>query len=160
MSLPAITFSKDSLSQFRDVITKEWILTNGLGSYASQTVPGLNTRKYHGLLVAALQPPGERTVCLSKLDEDIIVDGDTHRLGSNEFHDAIYPDGYELIEYFSLTPFPTYKYTAGNVEVTKTIFMPNNKNAVEVIYSIQNFNSRAIKIQLYPLLTCRYYHNV
>jgi len=160
MSLPAITFSKDSLHRFRDVITKEWILTNGLGGYASQTVPGLNTRKYHGLLVAALQPPGERTVCLSKLDEDVIVADDTHRLGSNEFHNAIYPDGYKLIEYFSLTPFPTYKYAAGNVEVTKTIFMPNKKNAVAVIYNLQNFNSRDIKIKLYPLLTCRHYHNV
>ena len=160
MSLPAITFSKDSLHRFRDVINKEWILTNGLGGYASQTVPGLNTRKYHGLLVAALQPPGERTVCLSKLDEDLIVADDTHRLGSNEFHNAIYPDGYKLIEYFSLTPFPTYKYAAGNVEVTKTIFMPNKKNAVAVIYNLQNFNSRDIKIKLYPLLTCRHYHNV
>ena len=160
MSLPAITFSKDSLSRFGDVITREWIITNGLGGYASQTVPGLNTRKYHGLLVAALQPPGERTVCLSKLDEDIIVGSDTHRLGSNEFHDTIYPDGYKLIEYFSLTPFPTYKYAAGNVEVTKTIFMPNGKNAVAVIYNLQNYNRRDIKIQLYPLLTCRYYHNV
>ena len=160
MSLPAITFSKDSLHRFRDVITKEWILTNGLGGYASQTVPGLNTRKYHGLLVAALQPPGERTVCLSKLDEDVIVADDTHRLGSNEFHNAIYPDGYKLIEYFSLTPFPIYKYAAGNVEVTKTIFMPNKKNAVAVIYNLQNFNSRDIKIKLYPLLTCRHYHNV
>ncbi|MGE5188420.1 MAG: amylo-alpha-1,6-glucosidase [Betaproteobacteria bacterium] len=160
MSLPAITFSKDSLSHFSDVITKEWILTNGLGGYASQTVPGLNTRKYHGLLVAALQPPGQRTVILSKLDEDIIVGADTHRLGSNEFHDTIYPDGYKLIEYFTLNPFPIYKYTAGNVEITKTIFMPNNKNAIIVIYNLQNFNSRDIKIHLYPILTCRYYHNV
>ena len=160
MSLPAITFSKDSMSRFGDVITKEWILTNGLGGYASQTVPGLNTRKYHGLLVAALQPPGERTVCLSKLDEDVIIGDETHRLGSNEFHNAIYPDGYKLIEYFSLNPFPTYKYATGNVEVTKTIFMPNNKNTVAVIYKLQNSNTRDIKIQLYPLLTCRHYHNV
>ena len=87
---------------FGEVIEKEWLITNGLGSYASSTVLGINTRKYHGLLVAALDPPGNRTVCLSKLDEDVIVGDDVYRLGSNEFHDAIYPEGYKLIKQFSI----------------------------------------------------------
>src|SRR5665648_1099271 len=83
MTLPALTLPKESLLHFGEVIAQEWILTNGLGSYASSTVPGINTRKYHGLLVAALNPPGDRTICLSKLDENIVVGGSTHRLGSN-----------------------------------------------------------------------------
>ena len=73
------------LSRFEQVIDKEWLITNGLGGYASSSVLGINTRKYHGLLVAALHPPGDRTVCLEKLDEDIIVGSDTYRLGTNEF---------------------------------------------------------------------------
>ena len=98
MDLPAITFPKEALSRFGEVIEKEWLVTNGLGSYASSSVAGINTRKYHGLFVAALDPPGNRTVCLSKLDEDVYVDNDIYRLGSNEFHDTIYPEGYKLIE--------------------------------------------------------------
>ena len=76
MKLPALTYPKESLSRFGEVMEQEWIITNGLGSYASSTVLGINTRKYHGLLVAALNPPGDRTVCLSKLDEDVLVGDD------------------------------------------------------------------------------------
>ena len=122
MKLPAITFSKNHLSHFGEVISKEWIITNGIGGYASQTVSGINTRKYHGLLVAALNPPGERTVCLSKLDEDVIVGRRNLPLGINEFHDTIYPDGYKFIKQFSLTPFPTYIYDVGDVEVNQNHF--------------------------------------
>ena len=71
MKLPSITFSQEYFSEFENAVKNEWLITNGLGGYASSTVLGLNTRKYHALLVAALRPPGERTVILSKLDEDL-----------------------------------------------------------------------------------------
>ena len=160
MNLPAITYPKEALSHFGELIEKEWLITNGLGSYASSTVLGINTRKYHGLLIAALDPPGNRTVCLSKLDEDVLVGDDVYRLGSNEFHDVIYPDGYKLINQFSINPFPTYSYVLDNVQVSKTVFMPKNKNAVAVTYKLTNKTNSDVKVRLYPLLTCRYYHTV
>ena len=160
MKLPALTFPKESLLRFGEVIAQEWIVTNGLGSYASSTVPGINTRKYHGLLVAALNPPGDRTICLSKLDENIVVGGSTHRLGSNEFHDLIFPDGYKLIKQFSLDPNPTYMYDGGNFALKKTLFLPKDKNVAVVLYHAKNRNSADLKIRLYPMLTCRYYHTV
>ncbi len=160
MKLPALTFPKESLLRFGEVIAQEWILTNGLGGYASSTVCGVNTRKYHGLLVAALNPPGDRTVCLSKLDEDIIVGDNIYRLGSNEFHNVFFPDGYKLIKRFSLDPNPTYIYDVGNVALKKTLFLPKNKNAAVILYHIKNHNSTDVKVRLYPLLTCRYYHTV
>ena len=136
MKLPAITFTQEALSRFDEVIEKEWLITNGLGGYASSTVLGINTRKYHGLLVAALHPPGDRTVCLSKLDEDVIVGNEVYRLGANEFHDVIYPQGYKLINEFSIAPFPKYTYEFSNFKVDKTVFMPKNKNAVSAIYKV------------------------
>jgi predicted glycogen debranching enzyme len=160
MKLPAITYQKDALLRFGEFIEKEWLVTNGLGSYASSTVLGINTRKYHGLLVAALDPPGNRTVCVSKLDEDVIVGDDVYRLGSNEFHDLIYPDGYKSIGQFTLDPFPTYSYDVGNVEVTKTVFLPKLKNAVAITYKLTNKNNSDITVRLFPLLTCRYFHTV
>jgi predicted glycogen debranching enzyme len=158
--LPSITFGKDALSRFGEVIEKEWLVTNGLGGYASSTVPGINTRKYHGLLVVALHPPGDRTVCLSKLDEDVFVENEVYRLGSNEFKNRIYPEGYKLINQFSINPFPVYNYDLGNVEVSKTVFLPKNKNAVALIYKVQNTNNFGSKVRLYPLLTCRHFHTV
>ncbi len=160
MKLPAIIFQKESFSRFSNLIEKEWLVTNGLGSYASSSLQGINTRKYHGLLVAALDPPGNRTVCLSKLDEDILVGDDVHRLGANEFHDVIYPNGYKLIGQFKIDPFPTYTYDLGTVQVSKTIFMPTHKNAVAIIYKITNKHKSDTTVRIYPLLTCRYYHTV
>jgi predicted glycogen debranching enzyme len=160
MNLPTITYQKESLSHFGELIEKEWLITNGFGSYASSTVLGINTRKYHGLLAAALDPPGNRTVCLSKLDEDVLVNDDVYRLGSTEFHDVIYPEGYKLIEQFSINQFPTYNYDLGNVNVNKTIFMLKNKNIVAIIYRVTNKNNSEVKVRLYPLLTCRHYHTV
>ncbi len=160
MNLPAITYPKESLTRFGEVISQEWLVTNGLGSYASSTLPGINTRKYHGLLVAALNPPGDRTVCLAKLDEDLIVGSRMFRLGSNEFRDIIFPDGYKLINQFSLNPYPTYAYDAGEVALKKTVFLPKQKNAVALLYQVSNRNASAIKVRLYPLLTCRYYHTI
>ncbi len=89
-----------------------------------------------------------------------MVGDDVFRLGSNEFHDVIYPEGYKLINQFSIDPFPTYIYDLGNVQVTKNIFMPKNKNAVAITYNITNKNIVDVKIRLYPLLTCRYFHTV
>jgi predicted glycogen debranching enzyme len=160
MDLPIITFPKEALSRFGEVIEKEWLIANGLGSYASSSVAGINTRKYHGLFIAALDPPGNRTVCLSKLDEDIYVGNEVYRLGSNEFHNVIYPEGYKLLGQFKIDPFPTYSYDLGNVQVAKTVFMPKNKNAVAITYKLTNKNNSYVKVRLYPLLTCRYYHNV
>ena len=160
MKLPALTIPKESLTRFGEVMAQEWIITNGLGSYGSSTVPGINTRKYHGLLVAALNPPGDRTVCLSKLDEDLFVSESMFRLGSNEFGDVIFPEGYQLIREFKLDPYPTYIYDIGNVGVKKTVFLPQQKNAAAILYRISNRNDSDVKLRLYPLLTCRYYHTV
>jgi predicted glycogen debranching enzyme len=160
MTLPAVTLSKEQLLRFGEVIEQEWLLTNGLGGYASSSVLGINTRKYHGLLVAALNPPGERMVCVEKLDEDLLVDNQTFRLGSNEFSDTLFPEGYKLIEEFRLDPYPTYRYNVGNVSLKKTIFLLEKKNAVIVLYQATNHNNTQAKLRLFPLLNCRYYHNV
>ncbi len=160
MYLPVITFQKDALSNFDDVLKKEWIITNGLGSYSSSTILGINTRKYHGLLIAALNPPGDRTVCLSKLDEDIAVGKNTYRFGSNEFQESIFPDGYKLIKQFSVSPFPKYIYETDDVQLEKTIFLPQNRNVVTIVYKIINNAASEITVKIYPLLTCRYFHDV
>jgi predicted glycogen debranching enzyme len=160
MHLPVITYTKEALSRFGEVISKEWLITNGLGGYASSSIPGVNTRKYHGLLVAALNPPGDRTVCLSKLDEDVIVGNATYRFGANEFQDGFFPEGYTLINQFSISPFPTYIYEAGDLTLEKTIVMPQNRNAVAIIYHLQNEAASEATVRLYPLLTYRYFHTV
>jgi predicted glycogen debranching enzyme len=160
MKLPAINLTRDALSRFDDAIEKEWLVTNGLGGYAASTVLGVNTRKYHGLLVAALHPPGDRTVCLEKLDEDVRVGNSIYQLGANEFQDKMYPDGYRLLKKLGISPFPSYTYSLPGIEVRKTIFMPKGKNAVAATYNVLNRSGAEAIIRVYPLLTCRHFHRV
>lgn len=160
MKLPALIYPKQSLERFGEVIAQEWIVTNGLGGYASSTVPSVNTRKYHGLLVAALYPPGDRTVCLAKLDEDLLFSSTILRLGANEFNGGFFPHGYQYLKEFKVDPYPTYTYEAGNIALQKTIFLLQHKNAVAVLYSVANNNASDVTMRLYPMLTCRYYHTV
>ncbi len=160
MRLPAINIAKEALSRFDEAILKEWLVTNGLGGYASSTVLGVNTRKYHGLLVASLHPPGDRTVCLAKLDEEVHVDKNIYALGANEFHGKIFPQGYLFLKEFSVSPFPSYTYAVQGIEIRKTIFMPKRKNAVAVVYKVLNSNDSDVKFRIFPLLTCRHFHSV
>jgi predicted glycogen debranching enzyme len=160
MKLPAINLTQEKLSRYDDTIQKEWLVTNGLGGYAASTVLGINTRKYHGLLIAALHPPGDRTVCLAKLDEEVAVGNSVYPLAANEFDGKIFPRGYLFLKVFALNPFPQYVYQVQDVEVRKTIFMPKEKNAVVVKYTVLNQGFAEAKVRVYPLLTCRHFHSV
>jgi predicted glycogen debranching enzyme len=160
MRLPAINLRQEELSRFDEAVRKEWLLTNGLGGFASSTVLGLNTRKYHGLLIAALSPPGERRVCLEKLDEEIVIGNNIFPLGANEFQGEIFPRGYLFLKEFILNPFPKYVYHVKNVDVEKTIFLLHENNVAVVLYKISNKNSSDVKIRIYPLINCRHFHSV
>ncbi|MGF3522257.1 MAG: glycogen debranching enzyme N-terminal domain-containing protein [Candidatus Bathyarchaeia archaeon] len=157
MYLPTLRFTE--LSNFDDALTKEWLITNGLGGYASTTVLGVNTRKYHGLLVAALHPPVSRTVCLAKLDEEVHLNK-IYLLGANEFHGAVYPKGFMHLTEFSVSPFPKYTYKIDTVHLEKTLFMPYGKNVLIATYRVQNLGGSNVKIRIFPLLTCRHFHHV
>ncbi|MGQ9624959.1 MAG: amylo-alpha-1,6-glucosidase [Candidatus Bathycorpusculaceae bacterium] len=160
MKLPAINLRQEELLHFDEAIQKEWLLTNGLGGFASSTVLGINTRKYHGLLVAALSPPVERRVCLEKLDEEICIGNNIYPLGANEFRGRIFPRGYIFLKEFAMSPFPQYVYDVENVKVEKTIFMLDKKNAVIILYNLENKNDFDVKIRVYPLINCRHFHSV
>ena len=160
MRPPSTRLGKEALSNFDDAIGKEWIINNGLGGYASSTVLGINTRKYHGLLVAAFHPPGDRRVCLVKLDEEVNIGNNIYPLGANEFQNAIFPQGYMFLKEFSVSPFPKYTYTVEDVEVRKTIFMPYEKNAVITIYKVLNRSGSNVRIQVFPLINWRHFHSV
>jgi len=160
MNMPSIVLSNKMLSQFDNAIQKEWTITNGLGGYASSTVLGTNTRKYHGLLVAAFHPPGDRRVCLAKLDEEVSIGNDTYPFGANEFQNGVFPQGYTYLKEFSLSPFPKYVYFVENLKVEKTIFMPFEKNAVVALYDILNKTGFDIKIRIFPLVNWRHFHSV
>jgi len=88
---PQIRMSGDELSRSDELLGSEWLITNGLGGYASSTVLGVNTRKYHGILVAAFHPPRKRMVCIAKLDEELRIGNVFYPLYTNEFQGGDLP---------------------------------------------------------------------
>ena len=139
-------------------LNKEWLITNGIGGYASSTILGANTRKYHGLLVAPLTPPARRYVILSKLDESITLNGRKHDLYTNVGKNYI-SQGFKYLESFQKEILPVFKYKVEDTEISKTICMEHRKNTVEVFYKIRNGQSYA-KLELAPILNYRDFHTM
>ena len=139
----------------------EWLVTNGLGGYASATVSGANTRRYHGLLVAALKPPVGRTVLLSKLEEELEVRGVRYPLSTNEYHDGtINPVGWPLLHSMRFhETIPTFVFNAGGAVVEKTVWMARERNTTYVRYTMRKTPAPAI-LYLRPLVTHRDYHHL
>ena len=115
---------------------REWLETNGLGGFASSTVTGLNTRRYHALLVAAMKPPVERFVLLSKLEETLIVDGQRYELAANQYPGVIHPTGYQFLSDFCLDPFPVFTYEGAGVTLRKSVLMIYGENSTLVTYEL------------------------
>src|ERR1700741_84669 len=95
-------FLKDFTKAYQD----EWLETNGLGGWSSSSVIGCNTRRYHGLLVAATRPPTERMALVSKLDETIVSGEYRFELGTNNYGSVISPKGYDYLISFTKYLFP------------------------------------------------------
>src|SRR5882724_11845013 len=103
--------------------TREWLETNEIGGFASSTISGMNTRRYHGLLVAATKPPVGRMVLLSKFEETLIVDGRRIDLSTNRYPGAIHPQGHLHLKDFRRDPFPVFEYEVDGVLIEKSVFM-------------------------------------
>src|SRR5947207_3164728 len=114
--IPDFEFDGRTLQDLDASLCREWLVANGQGGYASSSVAGANTRRYHGLLVAALNPPLGRAVLLSKLEESVEIiaaDGSvspTFPLSVNLYPDAVYPQGHRCLERFSVLPAPTWTW--------------------------------------------------
>ena len=118
--------------------SREWLCTNGIGGFASGTVAGLLTRHYHGLLVAALQPPLGRTLLVAKADETAEYDGHRYCLGANRWVGGnIDPHGYRDLERFRLDgTTPVWTYALGDALLEKRVFMEPGANTTYVRYRL------------------------
>lgn len=137
---------------------KGWLLTNGLGGFASSTVSGINTRRYHGLLVASIKPPVDRRLLLAKLEEEVFIDEQKYSLFASETVGGYSGRGFDYLHEFRRYPFPVYMFRLKDVFIEKEIIMIKGQNTVLVRYRIINENNRKIRMIVYPLTTSRDYH--
>jgi len=156
-----IRFDQSVCSSLDECLKREWLETNGLGGFASSTIVGLNTRRYHGLLVAATKPPVGRLVLLSKLEESVTVDGHVFELSANEYPETIHPRGFEFLHEFRLDPFPTFVFETGGVRIMKTVFMVQGENTVAAQYELVGpLTGKKVELKVCPLIAFRDFHGL
>ena len=147
---------KITKEKYEEVIKNEWLITNGIGGFASSTISGCNTRKYHGLIVASLGKSGERYLCLSKLNESLIIRGNEHSFSTNECSNFI-EKGYSYQTEFSKVFLPKFTYSVKNIQIEKTLATKYGENKIGITYKIKT-DKDDVLLRLQPLVNFRSFH--
>ncbi len=144
----------ESCQQLESALSREWLLTDGRGGYASSTIVQCATRKYHGLLVAPPASTAKRYLFLSRYEEHLVADGHHFPLSIARYGELWSPQGHLSLESFELVPFPSSLHRIGEAEVRREILMPKGQHAVLVRYSIRG-TTEDVELELRPLLPFR-----
>jgi predicted glycogen debranching enzyme len=147
--------------------TREWLLTNGLGSFASGTVCDAHTRTYHGWLIAALDPPDQRTLLLARIDASIEINGQSFDLGTNVWKSGmVSPLGYQRLRSFDVEPVPTWTWGQSHWQLSRRLLMPHgwlqpnlksspcNRVLIQYLYT----GTETAVLKLRPLIADRVFH--
>jgi predicted glycogen debranching enzyme len=162
MSDPAqIRFGREICGDLASAESREWLVTNGIGGYASGTVAGSLTRRYHGLLVAALQPPVGRTQLVATADELIHYAGADFSLATHRWAGgAIDPKGFLNLESFHLEGVtPVWTYALADALLEKRVWMQQGENTAFLQYTLVR-GSGALELELKALVNYRDFHSV
>lgn len=154
-----IDLDRSLCCDFQAASTREWVITNGIGGYGMGTVAGVLTRRYHGLLIAALNPPLARTLLLTKLDETAIYDAHTYRLYCNEWQpDDIENYGVLYLERFRLDgSIPVWTYTLADAQLEKRVWMQYGANTTYIRYTLTRA-SMNLRLSAKALVNYRDHH--
>ncbi|MGB9465618.1 MAG: amylo-alpha-1,6-glucosidase [Candidatus Acidiferrum sp.] len=166
---PELPIEASSQVQFRREIcgnlpaaeTREWLVTNGIGGFASGTIAGGMTRRYHGLLIAALQPPLGRTHLVAALDETVRYAGAAYALATHRWASgAVDPQGFLYLESFRLEGVtPVWTYALADALLEKRIWMVQGENTTFIHYTLSRA-SGPVEIDLKALVNYRDFHSL
>ena len=150
----------DILQNWDESSQREWLVTNGIGGYASSTLSGANTRRYHGLLVPAFSPPLGRAVLLSKVEEEVRVEDQLYQLSANKYPSVVQPQGFRHLSYYDSRPVPcfTYIFHEETVVLEKRVWMPHGRNTVYLQYTLVKA-PEPVRLGIVPLLAYKDYHS-
>lgn len=150
---PAVSFDRSVASVPATALAREWLETNGRGSYAMGTVAGGHTRRYHGLLTAARRPPVERRQWVNRLADAVLQNGRRVDLSCQQFPDVLQAEGCKVLESFRLDPWPTWVYAWEGGRVEKSVFLRYGEDTAVVTY--RWLSGDAATVEARPLLTDR-----
>ncbi len=158
---PLIDFGPEIAADLPNALRREWLVTNGLGGYASGTVAGVDTRQYHGLLVAALAPPVQRTVLVAGSVDWATYAGERYALSTHEYADGtVDPHGYRNLVGFRLQgALPVWTYALADALVERRVWMAYGSNTTYVRFTVVR-SSGPLELELRPLVTYRDFHSL
>ncbi|MDT8388458.1 MAG: amylo-alpha-1,6-glucosidase [Thiogranum sp.] len=158
--LNRLSLGRDNWDTFEQSMTREWLVTNGIGGFACGTVGGTSTRRYHGLLLAALAPPVNRTLLVADLDVTVHYGSSQYPFFTHEYADGtVDPHGYLQLESFHLDDgVPVWCYAVADALVEKRVLMAPLKNTTYVDFTVLRA-SAALEFEWTPLCTYRDYHS-
>ena len=161
MDQPLVSFGREICGDLSAGLRREWLVTNGLGGYASGTLAGIATRRYHGWLVAALAPPVDRTVLVAGAVEWATYDGRRYALSAHEYGDGtVDPHGYHHLQCFALEgTLPVWTYALANALLERRLWMRQGANTTYVMYRLIA-GSRPVHLEITPLVTYRDFHTL
>ncbi|HXT27219.1 MAG TPA: amylo-alpha-1,6-glucosidase [Candidatus Eisenbacteria bacterium] len=153
-------FGREICADFAAAEQREWLVTNGIGGFASGTIAGSATRRYHGLLFAALNPPAGRTLLVGGLDEIVHIGDQSFELATHRWvSGAVAPDGYRHIESLRLEgAIPVWTYRVGPARIEKRIWMHYGENTTLVRYTLLE-PAPAVDLELKVLVNYRNFHS-
>jgi len=154
--VPPLVVGREACVDYARSSRLEWLETNGRGGFAMGTASGANTRRYHGLLIASLQPPVDRVVTLSRLEETVLAAEGEVPLATNQYPGTLHPSGYRFLEEFRLDPFPTWRFRTAEAVIERRVFLVQGAETVVVLYA----SDRAVRLRIEPLLAFRDYHGL
>lgn len=155
-----IHFGREISGNLFDAESREWLVTNGIGGFASGTVAGGMTRRYHGLLVAALRPPLGRTHLVASLDEVVSYAGATYPLATHHWSSgAVDPQGFRFLESFRLEgATPVWTYALADALLEKRVWMADGENTTFIEYTVTRAGS-PLDISCKALVNYRDFHS-
>jgi predicted glycogen debranching enzyme len=148
--------TKDTCRDFAQSSHFEWLDTNHTGAFAMGTVAGVNTRRYHGLLIASQNPPDDRQSILSRVEETIAFADKSFELATVQYPGVVQPRGFDLLEDFRAGPFPTWRYNLNGAFIQKSVCLLDNEQSVLLSYRA----SHPCQMSLRPMLSLRDYHSL
>ena len=163
MTSPHFTTSIETYGELSPYLSFEWLLTNGIGGFSASSVVDCNTRRYHGVLCAALNPPVGRVISVNRLGEVITLDGKsdkTIRTSVSQFHDTIFPRGDQYLRRFELGETAKWHYAVEDISMTRELLLCWGKNVVGLRYTVKTPPSRSVQLQLLPFVGLRDFHGL
>ena len=153
-----MTINSIGCQDLERALSLEWLETNGRGGYASGTIAGANTRRYHALLLVARHPPVDRVVLVNHAEEWVEAGGRSFPLSTNLYGGAVHPEGYRYCEGFSAAPWPTWRYAAHGIRLEREVLCPHGRDMVVIRWRLSENTSPAVTLRVRPMLSGRDYH--